>query len=161
MSARAAGPLWRMAIAGTSLVSGLVALYLHLWKIGKVGTLSCASGIGCVVAQFSSYGWFLGVDVALIGTIGYAIIFVVAMIGVQPRFELARWPTTILAGLIAFGFLFTLRLKYGEFIVLRTFCSWCAVNAVAITLNVLFVSLDWRRLRRVREAPAIAEHAAA
>lgn len=137
-----------MSIAGTSLVSGLVALYLHLWKTGRAGDLSCGGGGGCVVAQFSSYGWFLGIDVALIGTIGYTLIFLVAMAGVQPRFELARWPTAILGALIAFGVLFTLRLKYGEFIVLKTFCPWCAVSATAITLCTVFVALDWRRLRQ-------------
>lgn len=141
------GALWRMAIAGTSLASGLVALYLHLWKMGKVGELSCGGGIGCMVAQFSSYGWFLGVDVALIGTIGYALIFAIAMLGVQPRFESERWPTLALAFLIGGAVLFTLRLKYGEFIVLKTFCPWCAISAVAITLCSIFVILDWRRLR--------------
>ena len=136
-----------MAIAGTSLISGLVALYLHLWKLGKVGQLSCGGGIGCQVAQFSSYGWFLGLDVALIGTIGYALIFTVAMLGIQPRFEEQRWPTLLLAILIAGAVLFTIRLKYGEFIVLKTFCPWCAISAVAITLCAVFVALDWRRVK--------------
>src|SRR5690606_33478496 len=137
-SSRGSGALWRMAIAGTSLISGLVALYLHLWKIGKAGELSCGSGIGCMVAQFSSYGWFLGVDVALIGTIGYALIFTVAMIGIQSRFESAAWPTALLALLSVGGLLFTVRLKYGEFVVLKTFCPWCAISAVAITLCTVF-----------------------
>ena len=43
--------------------------------------------------------------------------------------------------------LFTLRLKYGEFVVLRTFCPWCAVSAVTITLNAVLVTLDWERVR--------------
>lgn len=139
-----------MAIAGTSLISGLVALYLHLWKAGKVGELSCGGGIGCMVAQFSSYGWFMGVDVALIGTIGYALIFIVAMLGVQAQFEDASWPTLLLLLLSVGGFLFTLRLKYGEFIVLKTFCPWCAISAVAITLCTIFAFLDWRRVRVAR-----------
>ncbi|HLV27123.1 MAG TPA: vitamin K epoxide reductase family protein [Gemmatimonadales bacterium] len=147
-ASREAGAGWRMAIAATSLVSGLVALYLHLWKMGRVGELSCGGGIGCMVAQFSSYGWFLGVDVALVGTVGYALIFIVAMIGVQSRFESATWPTMLLILLSVGGFLFTLRLKYGEFIVLKTFCPWCAISAVAITLCTVFALLDWRRLRQ-------------
>ncbi len=57
---------YRMAIAVLALVNALVATYLHLWKVGKVGALACSTG-GCMVAQFSRFGWFLGVDVALIG----------------------------------------------------------------------------------------------
>jgi uncharacterized membrane protein len=43
--------------------------------------------------------------------------------------------------------LFTLWLKYGELLVLRSFCPWCAVSAVAITLCAVMVILDWRRVR--------------
>lgn len=42
--------------------------------------------------------------------------------------------------------LFTLRLKFGEFYVLRTFCPWCAVSAVVIALDAFLVQHDWRRL---------------
>ena len=38
-----------MTIALASLVSGLVALYLHLWKLGKMGALACGGGHGCNV----------------------------------------------------------------------------------------------------------------
>ena len=139
----------RMAIALASLVSGLVALYLHLWKLGLVGTLSCTSGRGCEIVQFSSYGWFLGLDVALIGALGYSAIFVVAIIGTMPRWEDELWPTLALLALVFPAVAFTIRLKYAEFVVLRTFCPWCAVSAVTITLCAILTVLDWRRLKRL------------
>jgi len=146
----------RMTIALASLVSGLVALYLHLWKLGLAGSLACGGGHGCEIVQFSSWGWFLGVDVALIGTIGYALIFTVALLGTMPRWEHAAWPTYALLALVVPAFLFTLRLKRAEFFVLKTFCPWCAVSAVTITLCLVLVVLDWRRLRRgSAEAAAI------
>ena len=161
MQQKAAGAIgYRAAIAVTSLISGLVALYLHLWKLqllrqtaadiadGSFEMLQCAVGGGCVLAQTSAYSWFLGIDVALIGTVGYAAVFVVSVLGTVPRWRHARWPTLTLMGLIFPAVLFTIRLKYGEFFVLRTFCSWCAVSAVAITLCAIFVTLDYRRLRR-------------
>ena len=58
-----------MGIALASLISGIVALYLHLWKLGLTGTLACTGSGGCEYVQGSRYGWFLGVDVALIGTV--------------------------------------------------------------------------------------------
>ena len=142
-------PALRQTIAFTALVSGLVALYLHLWKRGLMGALSCGSGGGCQIVQFSSWGWFLGVDVALIGTIGYTLIFIVAILGTLPRNVDARWPTYLLAALVYPAVLFTVRLKHAEFIIMHTFCPWCAVSAVTITLHAVLVALDWRRVKRV------------
>ena len=151
---------FRAGIAVTALISGAVALYLHLWKVsylaqseaalaaGDFGALQCAVGGGCMKVQLSGYGWFFGVDVALIGTIGYTGILLAALLGLAPRWLHSRWPTVALMGLIFPAVLFTLRLKYAEFYLMRTFCSWCAVSTVAITLCAVLVFLDHRRLER-------------
>lgn len=140
--------VYRMSIALGSLISGLVALYLHLWKLGLAGTLACGGARGCEYIQGSRYGWFLGVDVALIGTVGYAALFVVALLGTMPRWEHTRWPTLALMALIFPAVAFTVRLKYAEFVILKGFCPWCAVSAVTITLCLVLVLLDWKRLKR-------------
>lgn len=146
-----------MGIALASLVSGLVALYLHLWKLGLTGSLACSGSNGCAYVQGSPYGWFLGVDVALIGAVGYAALFITAVIGTMPAFEDTKWPNTLMAILIWPAVLFTLRLKYGEFIVLKGFCPWCLVSAIAITLCAVLVTLDRRRLARMH-ASAVMTH---
>ena len=152
---------FRMAIAVLALVAGLVALYLHLWKLGAVGPLACTGGGGCMVAQMSQYGWFpgpdvpllgrdgwRGVDVALIGTVGYALLTLVAALGTLPRFADSRWVTgLLLAGTVA-AVLFTWRLKYGEWVVLRVFCIWCFESFVTIHACLLLALLDRRRLGR-------------
>lgn len=139
-----------MAIAMASLISAIVALYLHLWKLGLTGSLACSGGGGgCAYVQGSKYGWFLGVDVALIGTVGYTLLFITAFIGTLPRFEDLKWPNTLMQFMIWPAVLFTIRLKYGEFIVLRSFCEWCAVSATVITLCAILVTLDRRRLARL------------
>ncbi|HYW33271.1 MAG TPA: vitamin K epoxide reductase family protein [Gemmatimonas sp.] len=142
----------RMGIALASLISGLVALYLHLWKLGLTGALSCGGSRGCEYVQGSPYGWFLGVDVALIGTVGYAMLFVVALVGTMPAFEDVKWPNTLMQFMIWPAVLFTLRLKYGEFIVIKGFCKWCVVSAVAITICAFLVTLDRRRLARIHDS---------
>ena len=139
---------YRMTICFTSLVAGLVALYLHLWKIGLMGPLACSAGGGCEMVQTSRYGAFLGADVALIGAVGYALLFGVSLVGLQPRWAGSRGLTLLLMGLIWPAVLFTLWLKYGEFLVLRSFCAWCAVSAVAIAICAAMVALDWRRVGR-------------
>ncbi|MGE5232359.1 MAG: vitamin K epoxide reductase family protein [Deltaproteobacteria bacterium] len=144
---------YRMTICFASLVSGLVAFYLHLWKIGLVGPLACSSGGACELVQTSLYGSFLGVDVSLIGTVGYAVLFLASLLSLQPRWADARWPTLLMMAMIWPAVLFTVRLKYGEFVVLRSFCPWCVISAVAIALSAVMVTLDWRRVRGAPAAP--------
>ncbi len=152
---------YRMAIAVLALVAGLVAFYLHLWKIGAAGSLSCTGGGGCMVAQLSQYGWFpgpevpllgregwRGVDVALIGTIGYGLLTVIAVLGTLPRFAESRGITRLLLAGIVAAVLFTWRLKYGEWVVLRVFCIWCFESFVTIHLCLVLAWLDRRRLVR-------------
>lgn len=143
-----------MIIALSSLASGLVALYLHLWKLGLAGSLACGGEGGCAYVQGSKYSWFLGVDVALIGTVGYALIFLVAIVGTTPRWADEPVITRLLQLLIWPAVLFTVRLKWAEFVILEAFCPWCAVSAVTITLCAILVTLDARRLRSTDAAPA-------
>ncbi len=143
------GLSYRQLIALIALINAFVATYLHLWKIGKAGTLACGSGGGCAIVQFSPWSWFLGVDVALIGAVGYTLIVIVAIVASRERLENATGPALALAALIFSAFVFTLRLKYYEFFVLKTFCPWCAISAVSITVLTVIVALELRRMRRI------------
>lgn len=142
----------RKFIAVLALLNALVATYLHLWKIGLAGSLACGGGHGCEYIQGSQYGWFLGVDVALIGAVGYAVVFLVATIGALTQFEDEVWPARLLQVLVFSAFLFTLRLKYYEFIVLKGFCPWCAISAVSITVLTIMMVIEGKRVRAVRSA---------
>lgn len=148
------GLTYRQLIAVVAMINAFVATYLHLWKIGKAGALACGGGGGCAVVQFSSWSWFLGVDVALIGAVGYTLILLTAIAGSLGDREDSRGPALALAALVYPAILFTVRLKYAEFFVLRTFCPWCAISAVSITLLGVLVALELRRTRRL--APPIA-----
>ena len=139
---------YRMAIALLALIAALVALYLHLWKLGLTGPLTCTANRGCEIAMMSSWGWFLGVDVALIGVVGYTAILLVALAGLSPARADAPGPTLLLLALIIPAVLFTIRLKYFEWLVLRTFCAWCFESTVTITLCLVLALLDYGRVRR-------------
>jgi len=144
----------RKFMAVAALVNAMVALYLHLWKLGLTGSLACSGSGGCAYVQGSPYGWFLGVDVALIGTVGYLLIFLTAVVGSLPQFEDAKWPNQLLQVLVWPAVLFTVRLKYGEFVVLKGFCPWCAVSAVTMAIFAVLVVLDARRVRALPSHPA-------
>lgn len=142
----------RKFIAIVALLNALVATYLHLWKIGLAGSLACGGTGGCEYIQGSRYGWFLGVDVALIGAVGYTLVFLVATVGALTQFEDEVWPVRLLQLLIFSAFLFTVRLKYAEFIILKGFCPWCAVSAVSITVLTGLMFVEAKRVRRLQAA---------
>jgi len=150
------GLTYRQFIAVIAMINAFVASYLHLWKIGKAGALACGGSGGCSLVQYSSWSWFLGVDVALIGAVGYALILLTAILGSLGSREDARGPALLLAILVYPAVLFTVRLKYAEFFILHTFCPWCAISAVSITLLGVLVALELRRTGRVARAAASA-----
>ena len=134
---------YRMAAALLSLVGVLLATYLYLYKIGVVGTMMCGTG-SCELVQTSQWSRFLGVEVSLIGLLGYVGILGVSIAGLQPANHARRWPDTALVLLSLGGFLFSAYLTYVELFTLHAICRWCVVSAVIITL-IFVVSLLARR----------------
>ena len=61
----------RMTAAVLSLIGFFISAYLYLYKIGRIGTLACGTG-GCETVQQSPWSRFAGVEVSLIGLVGYA-----------------------------------------------------------------------------------------
>jgi uncharacterized membrane protein len=98
--------------------------------------------------MFSPWGWFLGIDVGLIGMIGYSLLLAISVLSLQPRYDASRWPRLLLLFLAVLGFTFTIRLKYAEFFILKTFCPWCAISAVAITVITVLAVVEWRTVAR-------------
>ena len=125
-----------------SLLGLFVSAYLYLYKIGRIGTLACGSG-GCETVQQSTWSRFLGVEVSLIGLVGYAVLFVIALISLQapsPR----GWAPRALTLLAAGGVLFTAYLTSLELFVIHAICRWCVGSAVII-VSVLVLALLGQR----------------
>ena len=122
----------RQAIALLALVGLLVATYLWLYKIGVLGELKCGTG-SCEYVQTSPYAEVFGIPVALIGVVGYVVLFLIGLAGVQPRFATDRRIAVLLAVLATIGFAFTLYLTAIELFVLHAVCRWCVGSAVIMT----------------------------
>ena len=135
---------WRMAAALLSLIGIFVAAYLYLYKLGRIGTLMCGSG-GCETVQLSRWSSFFGIDVALIGLIGYLGLLAVAVLSLQPRFAADRGITRLLAALSGIGVLFAVYLTSLELFVIHAICRWCVGSAVIITAIFVCALLDLRR----------------
>jgi Predicted membrane protein len=136
--------IYRMGAALMSLVGLFVSAYLYLYKIGRIGSLACGSG-SCETVQASPWSRIAGVEVALVGVIGYAGLLLVAMMAVQPALAARRWPPTLLLTLAAIGLLFTIYLTSLELFVIHAICRWCMGSAAIITSIFVLALLDFRR----------------
>jgi len=140
-------PLNRMMIALLALLGLLLSGYLSAYKLGLFGTIVCGTG-GCDTVQSSPWAVFLGVPVPFIGFAGYAALFVVALLGLQPRFVSSRSIATLLLAGATAGLLFTAYLTYLEAAVIHAWCRWCLGSAAIATL-IFFAALpELRNLRR-------------
>ena len=137
----------RQAIALLALIGFFIALYLWLYKIGAIGALQCGTG-ACEYVQTSRWAVWLGLPVAVYGVVGYAALFLVALVGVRPAFATRRAPTVLLAVLASGGLLFSLYLTYLELFVVHAICRWCVGSAVIIGL-IWLIALDGLRRSRV------------
>ena len=133
-----------MGIALLSLAGLFIAIYMYLYKIGKIGSLVCGTG-GCETVQTSPESVFLGVEVALIGVIGYAVLLLVAVAGTTPGRADARGPALHLTVLSGGAVGFTGYLKYLEFFVIGAVCIWCTSYGLSLIARFVVALMVWMR----------------
>jgi uncharacterized membrane protein len=130
---------YRMWVALLSLIGVFVAAYLYLYKIGKIGTMACGTG-GCETVQLSEWATLGGIEVSLIGLLGYLALLVVALVGLQPAFAARRSVKVLLTGMSGLGVVFAIYLTGLELFVIHAICRWCVVSA-GIIITVFVASL--------------------
>lgn len=133
----------RMLMALIALIGVFLSLYLTLYKLGVIGTLACGTG-SCEYVQLSKWGTFLGAPVAAWGVGYYVAVFILAVLGIQERFEESSGLTLALAGVTAWGVVFTLWLTYLELFVIHALCRWCLGSAALTLLLFGLAAWDWR-----------------
>lgn len=104
-------------------------------------------GDPCAAVQKSVYSELAGVDVALIGAIGYLLILGTLLVGDGER---ERFATTALT---LGGFAFSVYLTYREVFTLHKICEDCVASAVIMTI-LMCLSL-WRFLRTDPGSPPL------
>lgn len=121
----------RMAAAVLAVVGGLISTYLLLYKWQLARSIACPTA-GCEVVNTSPYAQVGPVPVAAIGLIGYVLITLAAVGGIQ-RERIGPWPAGVwLLLLSSAGLAFTTYLTYVEIAVLHAICAWCVASAVVI-----------------------------
>ena len=143
--------IYRMSTALLSLIGLFISVYLYLYKIGRIGSLACGSG-ACETVQLSPWSRFAGLDVSLIGILGYAGLLALSLVALQPGLSSQRWPATLLTALAGIGVAFTIYLTYLELFVIHAICRWCLGSGIVIIAILAATLLDQHRLSRVRNA---------
>lgn len=125
MSAPAEGVLQRVATFLAAFGIG-VAAYIAIAEADGGAPACLAGGGGCEKVVASSHSELLGIGVAMIGIVGYALLLVAALLrGDGPR----------MAGfaLALTGFGYSVYLTYLELFVIEAVCQWCLISAVLMT----------------------------
>ncbi len=137
-------------VAVLAMIGMFIALYLTLYKMGVIGSLTCSIG-SCETVNTSRWARFAGLPVAGWGVFFYLDVLVVALIGIQPL--LARNPVVswLLVGWAGVGVLFSAWLTYLELFKIHAICIWCVTSAVIVTLILVVALLDLRESTRLRE----------
>ena len=143
--------LYRMTAALLSLAGLFISAYLYLYKIGRIGSLACGTG-GCETVQLSPWSRFAGVEVSLIGLIGYAGLLGVSLVALQPAWARRRGPATVITALAGAGVLFTAYLTFLELFVIHAICRWCIGSAVIILAIFVVALMDRQRLVPAQDA---------
>jgi uncharacterized membrane protein len=111
-----------LAIAGTG-----VATYITIADAGGGAPTCLAGGHGCATVANSRYSHIAGINVAVLGIVGYVLILAAALTPGDPgRFG------GFMGSLIGFGF--SAYLTYLELFVIDAICQWCVASAVLMTL---------------------------
>ena len=119
----------RIAAAVLALAGIGVAIYIVIADSGGGAPKCLAGGSGCETVAHSRYSHLAGVNVAVFGIVGYALLLVSAILAGDPgRFG------GFVAALIGFGY--SIYLTYLELFVIDAICQWCVASAVLMTLSL-------------------------
>jgi uncharacterized membrane protein len=115
-------------VAAVLATAGLaVATYIAIADSGGGAPQCLAGGHGCATVAHSRYSHLAGVNVALFGIGGYAVLLTAAAVpGDIGRFG------AFFASLVSFGF--SAYLTYLELFVINAICQWCVASAVLMAL---------------------------
>jgi uncharacterized membrane protein len=120
-----------LRIAGAILaLAGIgVATYIAIAESGGGAPKCLAGGHGCETVANSQYSHLAGVNVAVIGIVGYVLLLAAAIAPGDPgRFG------GFLTALIGFGF--SVYLTYLELFVIDAICQWCVASAILMALSL-------------------------
>jgi len=138
----------RMLIATLALIGLYVAMYLWLYKLGIIGSLSCKIG-SCEKVNTSPWAVLFGVPVAFWGVLYYVGLFASACLCTVDRFAADRRAALLLAVLTGWGVLFSGWLTWLELAVIHAVCMYCVISAILVVVMFALSVAEVRATRSV------------
>jgi len=126
MSTPAEGTLRKVATFVATLGIG-VAVYITIADSGGGAPVCLAGSKGCETVTSSSYSHLLGVNIAVFGIVGYALLLSASLL----RGDAARMAGF---GIALVGFGYSVFLTYLELFKIEAICQWCLASTVLMTL---------------------------
>lgn len=120
----------RRAIAFVAALGIGVATYIAIADSGGGAPACLAGGTGCETVASSSYSHIAGVNIAIFGIAGYALLLASAFFAN----DAARFGGFAVA---LGGFGFSVYLTYLEIFKIEAICQWCVSSAVLMTILFL------------------------
>jgi len=143
---------WPLRLIQFLAVPGiLIAFYLLLYHDGTLVGVCSASGwddCGKVSGPDAPYSAIGPVPVALIGLVGYIIIFILVWLK-DWLVVVEDYIPELMVGLTGVAFLFSLGLTGLEILVIKAICRYCVVSAVIATLMFILAVVYLRQLNDV------------
>jgi len=138
---------WQVRIIQLLTLPGMIlAYYLLLYHNGSLIAGCTGNGwddCGLVSGPDAAYSAIGPIPVALVGLIGYALIFLVIWLG-EWWARLDDNLPELLIGLASSALLFTLGLTGLELFVIHSFCRYCIFSAVIVVI-IFVLSLSYMR----------------
>jgi uncharacterized membrane protein len=116
----------RRVIAFLAALGIGVAAYIAISESGGGSPVCLAGGSGCETVARSSYSHVAGVNIAVFGIVGYALLLASAFFAD----DLARFGGFAVA---LGGFGYSIFLTYIEIFKIEAICQWCVASAVLMT----------------------------
>ena len=124
-----------LAFALLGLGASIVSSYVHYQLVTNPSYSSFCdvnTRVSCTQAYLSQYGSFLGVPVAIVGVIFFAVVAALAGVGGSQRSRARENAAGYIFLLSTVGLAFALYLAWGSYFVLGVFCVLCAITYVAV-----------------------------
>jgi len=154
-SRRTAQPLERWAVmcallcslAGMAVAGYLMVLHIRIAGNPKRGLCTFTETVSCDKVLASPYAEIAGVPVALMGLVGFALLFALAACRLVLGERSPRQLPFLLFLVAGFGLAFELGMTWVEFFVIEAVCPYCltALGLIAATFGSSLVA--WRKAR--------------
>lgn len=129
----------RPALIALSVLGLLLSLYLSYLHFTETQAAFCGEGSDCDVVRQSGFSSILGIPVAFLGALGYAVILALIFSSVSVK---RKWLLLYIVSIA--GVTFSAYLTYLELFVIDAICKYCVISAlfmVAIFI-VLLIAKD-------------------